>query len=193
MELPHAAFVAAAPSISTFIFEPLSLSFCAHFVRVSLQIQRTSEVTRFRCTTPNRAHCVALRRHRRAPLPAMRVTPTTHAFDRDYARAMRSFIVWLTCFFLGCGPTLTPPRVWSSGGAVCTSAVHTEGAVPEGAAVGCRMSVSMQDGIFEEAFRLGRCGPCAFIYDAAMTRAERASGRGDACCYRGESPPPPPH
>lgn len=193
MELAHAAFVAAALSISTFIFEPLSLSFCAQFVRVSLQIQRTSEVTRFRCTSAKRALCVALRRHRCAPLHAMRVTQPTHAFDRDYARAMRTSIACLACLFLGCGPALTPARVWSSGGAVCTSAVHTEGAVPEGAASGCRMSVSMQDGIFEEAFRLGRCGPCAFIYDAAMTRAERASGRGDACCYRGESPPPPPH
>ena len=37
----------------------------------------------------------------------------------------------------------------------------------------------------------GMCGPCGFSFDKATTLAERKS-TPTACCYKVESPPPPP-
>lgn len=107
---------------------------------------------------------------------------------------MRSAVVVALAMVLvgGCdrGRKAPAPTLWMITGAACTTTAHTDGPVPDGAAPGCGRTLA-GDGTLDQAYGLGLCGPCAFIYDDGITRSERARGRGEACCYRGESPPPP--
>lgn len=78
----------------------------------------------------------------------------------------------------------------SVGDDVCLDASRTSGDAPAGAATGC-MGLSVDSPGWNEAFDLHVCGPCAFTYDDAATRRERASGHAHDCCYHARSPSPP--
>jgi len=83
-----------------------------------------------------------------------------------------------------------PPSARRVGEDVCLAASRTSGDATAGAATGC-MSLSVDSPGWNDAYELHLCGPCAFSYDDAATRRERANGHAHDCCYHARSPGPP--